>query len=154
MTASEFEIQKKILLFAQQPVVEQPLLQPPVAQQPVSSTVIAKTKPSKRGKMTPLRGIFILSLSVFVIICVGYLIYQLFFSPQTNKPEAFSSNESQNGVVSGQNTQALFPMNAVDDDNVGTTTLAGKYPANEFGLCDMGGNIWERCLNEWDNAYL
>ena len=112
--------------------------------------------------MTPLRDIFILSLSVFVFICVGYLIYQLFFSPQTNKPEAFSSNESQNSVVSGQNTQAPFPMNAVDDDttqsnddgNVGTATLAGKYPANGLGLCNMAGNVWERCLDEWDNAYL
>ncbi len=33
--------------------------------------------------------------------------------------------------------------------NVGETTSVGKYPANNYGLQDIVGNVWEWCLDEY-----
>ena len=35
------------------------------------------------------------------------------------------------------------------DKNVGSTTPIGNYPANEYDLYDMVGNVWEWCLDEY-----
>ena len=37
--------------------------------------------------------------------------------------------------------------------NVGDTTAVRKYPANDYGLFDMAGNVREWCLDERDAAY-
>ena len=37
--------------------------------------------------------------------------------------------------------------------NVGETTSVGKYPANGYGLYDMVGNLFEWCLDKWDNGF-
>ena len=37
--------------------------------------------------------------------------------------------------------------------NVGETTSVGKYPANGYGLYDMVGNLFEWCLDKWDNDF-
>ncbi|MDA2928227.1 formylglycine-generating enzyme family protein, partial [Acidobacteria bacterium AH-259-G07] len=29
----------------------------------------------------------------------------------------------------------------------------GQYPANDYGLSDLAGNVWEYCLDEWQEDY-
>jgi formylglycine-generating enzyme required for sulfatase activity/predicted Ser/Thr protein kinase len=33
------------------------------------------------------------------------------------------------------------------------TNKVGSFPANNFGLCDMPGNVWEWCEDGWHNDY-
>lgn len=53
--------------------------------------------------------------------------------------------------------EALFPWGdslpdetrANFNNNVGTTTPVGSYPANAYGLFDMAGNVWQFLYDEW-----
>ncbi|MEZ4861630.1 MAG: formylglycine-generating enzyme family protein [Caldilineaceae bacterium] len=37
---------------------------------------------------------------------------------------------------------------------IGATTPVGSYPPNGYGLYDLAGNVWEYCLDAWqDNFY-
>ena len=38
-------------------------------------------------------------------------------------------------------------------NNVKDTTTVGRYPANGYGLYDMAGNVWEWCLDDYENGF-
>jgi formylglycine-generating enzyme required for sulfatase activity len=68
----------------------------------------------------------------------------------SEKPFAFGKTINSEVV----NYDGNYPYGKVPKGNyLEKTTLAGKFPANSFGLYDMHGNLWEWCLDEWVNSY-
>jgi formylglycine-generating enzyme required for sulfatase activity len=64
------------------------------------------------------------------------------------KPFAWGGELKPGGKWAGNIWQGKFPTTNTNDDGYLRTSPVNAFPANGFGLYDMGGNVWQWC-SDW-----
>ncbi|RKU29331.1 hypothetical protein C6497_06415 [Candidatus Poribacteria bacterium] len=71
-------------------------------------------------------------------------------------PSEAEWEKAARGSMTGQNYpwgESIDYTKANYNSYIGETTSVGEYPANGYGIHDMIGNVWEWCLDEYQEDY-
>lgn len=71
------------------------------------------------------------------------------YAARAGSRQAFAWGKHAKGELANGNENKDWP----DDGRYEQTAPVGSYPANNWELYDMLGNVWEWCQDKWHNSY-